>query len=56
MIVCLQGLLLLTSDNMITDPYQFSALEQKENSLWEHKCSWLIAYKDMRQWIQWVFF
>ena len=44
MIVCFQGLLSFTSDNMITNPYQFSALEQKENSLCEHKCSWLIAY------------
>ena len=44
MIVCFQGLLSFTSDNMITNLYQFSALEQKENSLCEHKCSWLIAY------------
>ena len=44
MIVCLQGLLSLTSDNMITNSYKFSALEQKENSLCEHKCFWLITY------------
>ena len=37
MTVCFQGLLSFTSDNMITNPYQFSALEQKENSLCEHK-------------------
>ena len=34
-IVRLQGSLLLTSDNMITNSYQFSALEQRENSLCE---------------------
>ena len=44
MILCLQGLLSLKSNNMITNPYQFSALEQKENSLCEHKCFWLIAF------------
>ena len=43
-IVRLQGLLLFTSDNIITNPYQFSALEQKENSLCEQKCFWLIAF------------
>ena len=54
--ICFQGLLLLASDNMITNLYQFSALELKENSLCEHKCFWLIAFWDMRRWIQWVFF
>ena len=34
-IVRLQGSLLLTSDNMITNSYQFFALEQRENSLCE---------------------
>ena len=40
-IIRLQGPLLLTSVNMITNPYQFSALKQKENSLCEHKFDWL---------------
>ena len=26
------------------NPYQFSALEQKENSLCEHECFWLIVF------------